>query len=1008
MRRLAILIGFASFIGTSVGTAQQPWQPSEHIAATDPKPPAEQVKCFQLPPGFEIQLVAAEPEIDKPINIAFDAAGRLWVTCTREYPFPAPPGKKGRDSVRILSDFAPNGRARKVTTFADGLNIPIGVLPTSQGAIVFSIPNIYHMVDTDRDGKADRRDVLFSNYGYADTHGMTGEFMWGFDGWVYACHGFANTSKVKGAGHTGIEMHSGNTYRFKPNGSRIEYFTHGQVNPFGLAWDSLGNLYSCDCHSRPIYQLLRGGWYPSFQKPHDGLGFAPEMMTHHHDSTAIAGIAYYAADNFPPEFRDNIFIGNVTANRINRDRLERQGSTNQAVAMPDLVKSTDPWFRPVDIKLGPDGALYVADFYNRIIGHYEVPLDHPGRDRERGRIWRIVYTGNDSKPAKSPGDLSTADVAELIRLLDHANLSVRMTATNQLVERGEAAAKAIHQVWHNGTAHMKAHGLWALERLGRLDDGLLKNGLEESDTELVYVHALRILAGRATWTPEQRKRAIARLDEAISPLAARTAVEALGNHPQFENIELLLAVRGALSTLKDSHLRHTVRMALRDNLQSPDVWARLGSDLDKGQSAYVADVCPGLRSPESAEFVLRHVERYGESPGNLRRYGHHVARYGAKGTGREFLAAIGKRYTGDLPLQGSIIQAVHRGTQERGGSLSPEEIGWAEDIARSLVSAGAETERLAGVELAADLKLTATQDALRDIVNSAQSGEKLRQKAVSALATINAAGNVVFFSRLLADAGQPAALREQAAHSLAGAGTDEARTELVVALTAAPARLQQSIAQALAGSRTGAEKLLEAVAAGKASARLVQEPGVAQRLRAAKVANLSERLQKLTAGLPPPDQRLAESLAKRRAGFLGAKYDVNLGAKVFEKHCAACHQLNNQGSKIGPQIDGIGSRGLDRLLEDLLDPNRNVDQAFRATTLELKNGQIMTGLLLKQEGAVLVLADQQGKEVRVAEDTVAARVVSQQSPMPPNLVEQISPEDFNHLLAFLLAQQPRK
>src|SRR5205807_7100824 len=216
-----------------------------------------------------------------------------------------------------------------------------------------------------------------------------------------------------------------NTYRFKPDGSHIEYWTHGQVNPFGLAFDPLGNLFSCDCHSRPVMQLLRGGWYTSFARPHDGLGFAPEMMKHDHGSTAIAGITYYAAEHFPPEYRDNVFIGNVVTNRINRDRLERHGSTYKAIEMPDFVKCDDPWFRPVDIRLGPDGALYVADFYNRIIGHYEVPLDHPGRDREKGRIWRIVYKGTDgTQKPRAFRDLTKADCSLLIEELDNPNLAV--------------------------------------------------------------------------------------------------------------------------------------------------------------------------------------------------------------------------------------------------------------------------------------------------------------------------------------------------------------------------------------------------------------------------------------------------------------------------------------------------------------------------------------------------------------------------------------------------------
>src|ERR1700730_7499743 len=161
---------------------------AEHIAPTGPRTPQEQQKLFHLPPGFEIQLVASEPDIKKPINIAFDPAGRLWVTQSIEYPFPVAPGAKSRDTVKVLDQWQPDGRAGRFTTFADNLNIPIGVLPISRGALVYTIPNIYRMLDTGGTGRADHCEVLYSAYGHADTHGMTGEFRLGLDGWVYACH----------------------------------------------------------------------------------------------------------------------------------------------------------------------------------------------------------------------------------------------------------------------------------------------------------------------------------------------------------------------------------------------------------------------------------------------------------------------------------------------------------------------------------------------------------------------------------------------------------------------------------------------------------------------------------------------------------------------------------------------------------------------------------------------------------------------------------------------------
>src|SRR6266481_5067505 len=422
------------------GPAADPF--ADFIRKTDPLTPEQERDRFHLPPGFEIQLIASEPEIGKPMNIAFDAGGRLWITQSREYPFAAPLDKPARDKIEVLSDFDENGRARKITTFAEGLNIPIGLYPYKNGVIAFSIPYIYFFQDTDGDGHADKQEMILGRFGFEkDVHGLTSAFRRGFDGWIYADHGYNNDTTLVAKDGSTIKMNSGNCYRFKLDGSHVEQFSWGQVNPFGLMFDSMGDLWSADCHSAPVYQLLRGAYYPSFGKPNDGLGFAPGICDHSHGSTAIAGMVHYDAQNFPEEYRRNTFVGNVMTCRINRDSFLEHGSTRVAKEQPDFLKSDDPWFRPVDLQLGPDGAIYVADFYNRIIGHYEVALDHPGRDRERGRIWRIVYTGKGvAKGASTPFDISRASAAELISELANPNITRRMLAMNQLADRiGEAA-----------------------------------------------------------------------------------------------------------------------------------------------------------------------------------------------------------------------------------------------------------------------------------------------------------------------------------------------------------------------------------------------------------------------------------------------------------------------------------------------------------------------------------------------------------------------------------------
>ncbi len=1003
-RALALVVCLLALASTA--RAQQKVPAPKLVAETGPRTPDEERSGFHLPEGFVMELVASEPEINKPMNIAFDDRGRLWVTSTVEYPYPVQGDRRPRDRVVVLGDFADDGKARSARTFVDGLNIPIGVLPIGKGdsALVHDIPQIRRFVDTDGDGKADKSEVAYEKYGFKDTHGMTNAFSWGFDGWIYACHGFSNSSKVEGSDKKPIEMQSGNVYRMRPDGSHAEYYSHGQVNPFGLAFDPLGNLYSCDCHSKPIYQLLRGAWYPSFGKPDDGLGFGPTMIDHDHGSTGIGGIAYYAADHFPEAYRDTIFIGNVVTSRINHDRLTWQGSSPKAVEQPDFVVSDDPWFRPVDIELGPDGALYVADFYNRIIGHYEVPLDHPGRDRERGRIWRIVYKGKDGNapaPKKPRADESAATVAELIEDLGHPNLAVRTVATNQLVGRGAEAVGAVKAaVEAGGSTWRKVHGLWALDRPGVLDNAALAKAASDPE-EAVRVHAMRIAANRPDIQAEFAAQLASHGQLDPSPQVTRARIEVLGRHPSPPNIRSILAA-GAQAAPDDSHLRHVARIALRDQLMTSEGWEYLASQKwTPEEESSLAEAALGVPMAESARFLLGYLARHTGPPAKQVRYAHHIARYGDPEAQADLLGF------GKGPMEKvAILKAIQQGTQERGGSLGPDVRGRASDLAKTLLASSNGGEIQAGIDLAGSMKLEGTGDTLASVVESGKSPAPRRNSAMAALVAIDPAGSVARLGRIVKDSAEPVEVREQAGNLLNGTGRPEARSLLVEALATAPAKLQTAIATALAQTRPGAEALLDAVKAGKASARPLQERGVAVRLASSGVPDVNGRLEALLKDLPPADKRIQDLIEKRRAGFLAGGGDRARGASVFEKNCAACHQLEGKGARIGPQLDGVGLRGVDRVLEDVLDPNRNVDQAFRVTTLALKDGRVVSGLLLRQDGEVLVLADAQGKEVRVDAPDVEDRKFSQLSPMPANWGDQIEPADFDHLLAYLLSQRP--
>jgi len=1023
--RMGVCTGLSILLAVNQASAQAP---PELVASTGPKTPEEEKAGFHLPEGFKAQLVASEPTINKPMNLAFDDRGRLWVTTTVEYPYPAKPGVKARDRVVILDDFAPDGRARKATNFVEGLNIPIGVMPLGKGdsALVHSIPAIRRHTDTNGDGKADRSEEVYTSYGFRDTHGMTNAFTWGFDGWIYACHGFNNESTVKGSDGRPIVMQSGNVYRLKADGTHVEYVTHGQVNPFGLAFDPIGNLYSTDCHTRPIYLLLPGAYYPSFGKPDDGLGFGPEMMRHDHGSTGISGIVSYAADHFPASYHGSIFIGNVVTSRINLDALKWTGASPTAIAQTDFLASDDPWFRPVDIELGPDGALYVADFYNRIIGHYEVPLTHPGRDRERGRIWRIVYTGKgvSARPLRSGYDGTKLTVADLIQDLGDPNLTRRMKAANQLVDKGadevaEAVKAAITAPSLEGAKLVplaskldeavkaailvpnpirRLHALWVLQRLGLMNTETLVKAASDSDP-LVRTHALKIVGERARQSPKEIELASAGLSDEDA-FVRRAAAEALGRNHEPANVDDLVTALHA-TPADDTHLRHVIRMALRDQLSSQDEWAPTPQT-----ESEIAGVCPGIPKPIAAEYLTSYLHKYGNADrADKIRFIRHIARYATDDSQSQIGPLI--EMAGDPPTRIGMLKAVQEGEQERGGALPAQVRTIAVETARALLGSSDDREFGSGIDLVGALKLGEFRKPLIDILSDRARPAGRRQKAIESLVAIDSKAAISTLGRVVVDASEPDAIREKTAALLAAANQTEARDALINALPTAPGRLQSAIATGLVQTAPGAVRLLETIKAGKASARLLQERGVEVRLAALNQPDLKPRAAALLQGLPPAEERIQTLIRHRRTSFENGSTDLSRGMALFEKNCATCHQVGGKGARIGPQLDGVGVRGADRLLEDVLDPNRNVDQAFRVTSLSLRDGRVVAGLLLREEGEVLVLADAQGKDVRVPKAEVEERSVSQLSPMPANWSDQIPENEFKDLLAYLLSQKPK-
>lgn len=983
----------------------------EHIRSTDTRTPEEERAGFVLPDGFEIQLYASEPDIGKPINLTFDAKGRVWVTQSFEYPFPAEPGD-GDDRITILEDTDGDGRADKFSHFSDTLNIPIGIYPLMDGAVAYSIPNIYRFTDSDGDGKADGERAIIGPFTHRDTHGMVNNFMRGYDGWIHACHGFSNRSTVSGADGDSITMISGNTFRFRPDGSRVEHMTFGRINPFGLAYDERGYLYSTDCHTSPLYQLIRGADYTQWGKE-EGMGFAPDMKPLEKEATALAGIAYYADALFPEEYRSNFYIGDAVASRVYRNSFVFKESTPVGKLEEEFVLSDDPWFRPVDIKLGPDGALYIADFYNSIIGHYEVPLDHPKRDKVRGRIWRITYNGESNRLQ----DLTTASLEQLLESLDHDNLVIRFAAADQLVERiGRGAVDAVKKrvESEDASAREYIHGLWVLHRLDALSDDLIARSASHDDA-LVRLHTMRILLERNL----DVDRHFALVSKAIGdkdPHVKRAATELLPKFPQMAALETALHERGHVHP-DDSHQLYTTRLVLRNLLRDNTLMADVASrDWKTDEARYLVDVIVGVPSEDAARFLAAHIQDSDWEGDRLVRQYEHLARFIPAPDLGNVIATARQRNSEDIDYQYVALRGIQQGIARRGADESAGVRSWGTTLAAQLLNkypAGGDEkpkEALEKQRFAADLvgkyKIRSLEPTLVALVESNTGDTEVRTSALRSLLLLDKEKHAVLAGRILKEEA-PLPLKNRVATML-GDFSGPAINKVLAEVKDAPPDLQSAVVMSLAGTAEGKNIIFRKVKNGELFPRTLVQPKVEERILLNISPSQRQEYEAITAKLEPVSKERQVLIDTRVVGYNPIRrkeLSIDSGRMVFKENCSACHAIGGEGGAIGPQLDGVGKWGTRALAEKILDPNRNVSEAFRTYTITTKDGKVLSGLLRREEGEVIVFADITGKEFSVPKNEIAEQKPSRYTLMPDHFSETLPPEKFYALLKYLLSLQ---
>jgi glucose/arabinose dehydrogenase len=455
----------------------------------DPDPKAEQA-TFELGAGLEVNLFAAEPMVVKPIQMNWDARGRLWVVGSEMYP-QIKPGEKPSDKVYVLEDTDGDGRADKSTVFAEGLLIPTAVIPGDGGAYVANSTELLHLSDTDGDGRADKTRVVLSGFGTEDTHHILHTMRWGPDGCLYFNQSIYIHSHIE-TPHGVRRLRGGGTWRFRPETMELEVYTRGMVNGWGHAFDRWGQSFMTDgAYGEGInYAFPGAAYYTAVDVQRTIRGLNPGQPKH-------CGLEILSGRHLPPEMSGHLVTNDFRGNRINRFALTESGSGYVSRQQDDILRSRSVAFRPVDLKMGPDGALYVADWYNPIIQHGEVDFRDERRDHEHGRIWRITAKG---RPLVKPPKIAGAPVEQLVGALEEPEDWTRNQARRQLQERSVKEVLPMLSDWRsrldataNASEHDLLEALWVRQSFRVPDEPLLRR-LSSSKDHRVRSAVVRVLS----------------------------------------------------------------------------------------------------------------------------------------------------------------------------------------------------------------------------------------------------------------------------------------------------------------------------------------------------------------------------------------------------------------------------------------------------------------------------------------------------------------------------------
>lgn len=972
-----------------------------------PYSPKQALQTFKIEPGFRIELFVSEPQISDPVAMEFDEDGRIYVVEMHGYPLDT--GPSGR--VKLLRDSDGDGRPDLTTVFADGLVMPTGVMRWKKGVLVTAAPDILYFEDTNGDGKADIRKVVLTGFPFSNPQHTVNSPVYGLDNWIYlAFEGPSRGILFPQFSDPGQALRfpdrpdvapvdvGRRAVRFRPDTFAVEQRS-GETQ-FGHTFDAWGHYFTLNNSNHARHEVIAARYLnrnpdllvpTAMQNISDhgsnarvypiNRNLRVEMLTEFGEFTSACGMTQYWGGAFPPQFNGVSFVNEPVHNLVHRDVLRDSGSTFVASRARDGVEflaSTDPWFRPVNLTVGPDGALYLLDYYREVIEHPEWTSTSVQTSQnlyngsDRGRIYRIVPDASPLPLARNLR-LSQASDEELVGHLASANSWWRGTAQRLLVDRkSKASVSRLQNLFRQSPSALgRLHALWTLQGMNELEPAVIESALTDSEAG-VRENAIRLAEPYLNREPALAA-ALLKLEKDPSPKVRFQLLCTLGfiDSPASRAAQNQLLLGGLeddwmqLAALSASSER-AVQYFEMASARRPELTAT-ESDARRSFLRKVGAVIGARQKPAELQKVLQ------------------AAAVDAQPSSSWWRAAS---------LQGLADGALRR-------KPDPALLTGVQDVLFRLFESPVTPIRRAALNLLQASKFDEGVSYHRTLQRSlATAGDRSldseqRADAISFLALVRPGDHLELLKRLV-DVQEPAPV-QMAATAALGRVPGVAVGEFLISkwrVLTGPVRSQA--AEAMLQDPDRFPQILQALQREDIQAWTLN---FTQKRRL--LMNRDPKIRELARAILDEKPGERDAVVKRYQASLSAQGDMGRGKRVFQEICAKCHKLDGIGAEVGPDLGTVRNRPASVLLGDILTPSKSIAQNYEAYVVERVSGGMSEGVMGSQTPTSLTLRQEEGKEIAIPRSDIKRMYASNLSAMPADLDRQITVQQMADLLSFI-------